>query len=607
MLRGPQAPMISRLATRPARRATPLLMLLLMLMLLLTLPSEPVAAQLPQGFLPSPQVTSQPTLQPPPRRNTPAVQQEMIPLAKPKDSGEIVVEEQGAGLISLKVRDASLKQVVAMIAETQRVNILFSAPLDIQVTGSLIRVPWRQALETLLASTGHTWTDDQGILVVTTLAAAETIAPRAGGRRVETFELDFVTAVDVDQAVKGLLSPAGKSWVTQTSITDNRMTREVIAVVDFPGNLQQIADYIGQVDQPPRQVLIKANILQVKLDDDCSSGVNLQQLVNLSGNQVGFSSIGFASGSDTSPLTAPLTGGPATFLQLTGGSLNGLVELLQKTTDAKSLASTELLVVSGQEAHLQSGQRLGYKVTTTSQTNTSESVEFLEVGVVLSVIPQITRDGRVMMRIKPKVSTGDVDDGVPNEDTVEVETDILLHSGQGLVIGGMIQEKDRNVQHKVPWLGDIPYAGALFQKRELLKSRFEIIVTLIPHVMPFQPIEISRNDHRMMRSTQPLLSPPLNRFPRPYEAQLPDTFTNPTPIRRGRLAMPLVQRTTASTPIEATTIEATTIWPGPTVEAPQPPASSRPTDNGPLCYPPTDGQQPTPAPQQASRRFPTHR
>ena len=226
------------------------------------------AKNLLQGILPTPQSSNPPG------------QQEMIPLAQPEGTGEIVVEEKGEGLISLKVRDASLKQVVAMIAETQRINILFSAPQDIKVTGSLIRIPWRQALESILASTGHTWTDDQGIIIVTTLAAAETIAPRAGGRRVETFELDFVTAVDVDQAVKGLLSPAGKSWITQSSVNDNRMSREVIAVVDFPGKYRaDSAEYIAQVDQPPRQVLIKANILQVELKDDCRSGVNIQQLI----------------------------------------------------------------------------------------------------------------------------------------------------------------------------------------------------------------------------------------------------------------------------------------------------------------------------------------
>ncbi len=528
------------------------------------------------GLLPSPQPANTAPPQAPP--------QEIIPLTQPEGVGEIVVEEKGEGLISLKVRDASLKQVVAMIAETQRINILFSATEDIRITGSLTRVPWRQALESTLASTGHTWTDDQGILVVTTLAAAEMIAPRAGGRRVETFELDFVKAVDVDQTVKGLLSLSGKSWVTLSSPGDNRMAREVIAVIDFPGNLQQIADYIGQIDQPPRQVLIKANILQVELKDDCSSGVNLQQLLTTSGKGLDFSTVGFAN--ELAATASPAS--PATLLKLNGGSLNGLIEALQETTDAKSLASTELLTVSGQEAHLQSGEQLGYLTTTTTQTSSLQTVEFLDVGVQLYVTPHVTRDGRVLMRVKPEVSEGRFDPGfsVPSKDTVEVETDVLLNSGQGLVIGGLIQEVDSNVQTKVPWLGDIPYAGILFQKRKLIKSRSEIIVTIVPYVVPYAPIENARNEERFMRTHQPLLSPPLNRFPRPYEAQLPDTFTNPAPIFPGRRAFAISQT-------EMPVIES-----APPIGFPQ-------TREGavPVYFPPADVPQPTLAPKQAARPF----
>jgi len=527
-----------------------------------------------QGLLPAPQAG--PEL-------APAPPQEIIPLAQPTDGSDIVVEEQGAGLISLKVRDASLRQVVAMIAETQRVNIVFSAQDDVKVTASLMRVPWQKALESLLNASGYTWTMDQNVVFVTSIEGAALIAPQTGGRRVESFELDFAKAVDIDQIVKGLLSPAGNSWIIESSSGDNRQTREVIAVVDFPGNLRQIADYICQVDQPPRQVLIKANILQVDLKDDCRSGVNLQQLVSFSGNQIELSTVGLANPAAST----------ASFLQLTGGSLDGLVEILKNTTDAKSLASTELLTVSGQQARLQSGQQLGFRVTTTTQTSSLESVEFINVGVVLTMTPHVTRDGRVLMRIKPEVSEGQVDPdtGLPAEDTVEVETDVLLNNGQGLVIGGLIQEVDSNVQSKIPLLGDIPYAGVLFQKRQLIKSRSEIIVTLIPHVMPYTSIDIAHNDHKMLRTQQPLLSPPLNRFPRPYEAQLPDTFTNPTPVFPG-----LHYRHAINSGAVAE------VSPLPTVIEPEPV-----TPDGPLCYPPGHTQQPAPVPQQAVRDFPTYR
>src|SRR4029079_6740192 len=107
-----------------------------------------------------------------------------------------------------------------------------------------------------------------------------------------------------------------------------------------------------------------------------------------------------------------------------------------------------------------------YRVTTTTQTSTLQSVQFMDVGVVLKVTPRVTRDGRVLMRIYPKVSTGQIDPAteLPSEDTTEVQTDVLLSSGQGVVIGGLIQEVDNNIQSKLPLLGEIPYLGILFQK-----------------------------------------------------------------------------------------------------------------------------------------------
>lgn len=459
----------------------------------------------------------------------PAPNQHLIPIAEPvtpDTSSEQIDIQHNQGLISLMVRDASLRQVVSLIAETQKLNIVFASPGDERITASFDQVPWQQALDSLLAATGYAWNDDNGILFISQVENASQLNPRAGGRRVRVFELDFAMATDVHQTVEGLLSPAGKSWVMESSADNNLQTREVIAVVDYPAHLEQIADYICQADQPPRQVLIEANILQVQLQDDCRSGIRWEQLGGTTNNQLnfGFLSPGvFDPGSDINDPGASNT----TFLTIDTPRLNSLLEALKTTTDAKTLASPKVLAVSGQQSRIQIGEKLGYRVTTTTQTSSLESVEFLDVGVVLSVTPRITRDGRVLMQVKPEVSTGQVVDDLPEEQTTEVETDLLLANGQGMVIGGLIQEEDRNVQNKVPWLGDLPYVGILFQKREIVKERSEIIVTLVPHLLPYTPIKEAQNAHELMRTQEPLTYGPLNRYPRPYEPQLPDTFTNP--------------------------------------------------------------------------------
>ncbi|RIK86933.1 MAG: hypothetical protein DCC67_02400 [Planctomycetota bacterium] len=438
----------------------------------------------------------------------------VIPANRPNP--EKVEVRDDHGLISLMVREGSLRQVVAMIAETQRLNIVFAGPTDSVVTASFDRQPWQRVLDALLSASGHTWSAREDIIFVSSIDNADFLPPGAEGRRVEIFELDFASATDIDQTVKGLLSPAGQSWILKSEVNNNLKTKELVAVCDYPAFLGRVRDYVCQADQPPRQVLIEAHILQVELEQDCRSGVNFENIISLSGSDTTLKTVGLANAA----------GSPAFFAEVDGVGLDSLVELLKTTTDAKTLASPKIHAVSGQESHIQIGGQLGYRVTTTTQTSSMETVQFLEVGVVLRVTPRITRDGRVLMRIYPKVSTGQVDPetGLPSEETTEVETDVLLSSGKGIVIGGLIQEVDNNIQSKVPLLGEIPYVGVLFQRRQVTRSRQEIIVTLQPHVLPYEPIVEKRLNHEFMRTTEPLTQGAICSYPRPYEPRMPDVF-----------------------------------------------------------------------------------
>ncbi len=443
-----------------------------------------------------------------------------IPLAGVGDPAAInVADEQG--LISLAVRDAPLRHVLAMIADARSLNLVFAASADVPVTASLERVPIEQALDSLLSASGYTWAQSGEVIYVTSISEAAGLPPNVQGRRVALLELDFASAVDIDQAVKGLLSPLGKSWVLETNSADNRRTQEAVVVEDLAPYVDRIEQYVAEADQPPRQVMIEVHLLEVDLDRDQRAGVDLQAIARASGSSITLRTAGLANP----------TASPGFFIEAAGGDLSPVIEALISTTDAKTLASPRIMALNGQESRIQIGEQLGFRVTTTTQTSTLESVEFLDVGVVLAVTPRITRDGRVLMRIKPEVSSGDVnpDTGLPEEETTELETDVLLASGQGMVIGGLIQERDSTTISKVPLLGSVPYAGFFFQRRQVIKRRSEIIVALMPHVLPYAPPQQARNDQELQRTMDPLTHGPLCRFPRPYEPQLHDTIRDRPP------------------------------------------------------------------------------
>jgi len=270
--------------------------------------------------------------------------------------------------------------------------------------------------------------------------------------------------------------------------------------------------------------MIEAHVLQITLGDELEHGVNYKHAIDMLGSSgVELELSGFADD----------TASPAVFARIAGKKIDGLLQFLKTTTNAKTLASPRVMVINGQKAHIQVGEQIPYKVLTITETAAVETVEFLDVGVILEVTPRISQDGRVMMRVKPKVSsaTFDPEIGLPGESTRELESDVILEDGLGMVIGGLIQEKDIEFQTKIPYLGDLHWIGRLFQRREILKERSEIVITLVPRIC-HSPQGISERDLvDAERSQTPLFMGPLHRFPRPWEPELPDAINNPERLR----------------------------------------------------------------------------
>ncbi|MGD9637328.1 MAG: hypothetical protein AB7I57_24450, partial [Pirellulales bacterium] len=175
---------------------------------------------------------------------------------------------QGAGgrIDRLVVRDASLSKVLALLAQTYHLNIVAANDIDAVISITLRDVPLEEALTAILSVANYTWVNRDGIILVTSLADT-TLSPGVQGRVTEIFDLDFISASVISETVTNFLSPIGKMTVVESDPTDNRRTREMIVVEDIPDAIARIADYIAQVDCPPRQVLIEAHILQVRLHD----------------------------------------------------------------------------------------------------------------------------------------------------------------------------------------------------------------------------------------------------------------------------------------------------------------------------------------------------
>jgi type IV pilus assembly protein PilQ len=455
---------------------------------------------------------------------------ETLPLAgTDADAGLQLTKNKDNGLITLIVRDKSLSQVLALIAQTQNLNIVASNDIDALISITLRDVPIEEAMTAILSVANYTWVKRNNIILITSLSDANNLSPDVQGRQVQVFDLDYASAMAVDETVKKLLSPVGRSTIGESKPTNNRLTQERIVVEDLPESLARIADYISQVDQAPRQVLIEAHVLDVKLNDTNSCGVDLNAL-GLNNN---FTPI------VPKLATNGLTSASASGFVATLGSANlgAVIKVLQETNDTKTLGSPKVLVLNEQEARIQVGETIYYSQVTTTQTSSQQGAGSVEAGVILRIIPRITRDQRVLLHVAPEVSTpepvkssgGSGDSGSsgsgslpPNISKTTLQTDVMLNDNEGMVIGGLINDQDSTVQSKVPYLGNVRGIGFLFRQSTVVKERHEIIVALVPRIQPYDKEHHDFEEGEYVRASVPLFHGPLCRTDRPWDAVLPD-------------------------------------------------------------------------------------
>lgn len=406
-----------------------------------------------------------------------ADESEMLPLARPSPLPGVELRHKPDDSVSLMATEADLVGVLRMIAEHHELNLIVAPGVSGPVTVQIREARLEEVLDAILGVAGFTW-HREGSLLYVTAGSTPSINPQVQGRVVQVYPLNYVAAKDVEAVATGLLSPIGSAYISESSQDDQLRTRERLIVEDTRAVQQRIAQCIAQIDVMPRQVLVEAHVLQVSLNNDDRHGVNWRGLARLSNSEIELEGAGFAND------TSDSSGSPSLALRFRGSDMTSLIEWIEQNTNSRTLASPKLSVVNHQEAKIQIGQRLPFSVATTTENTTVQSVQFLEVGVVLTVEPTITDDGHVLMRVLPKVSGGKIAaNGFPEEETTEVQTTILMPDGGGVVIGGLIREEEIHFEATVPLFGRVPLVGRLFRRQTNEMRRNEVVVALVTHIL----------------------------------------------------------------------------------------------------------------------------
>ncbi|WP_143512589.1 type IV pilus secretin PilQ family protein [Vreelandella utahensis] len=403
--------------------------------------------------------------------------------------------------LSLNFQDIEVRSVLQLIADFTGLNLVASDTVTGSITLRLENVPWDQALDIILQTKGL---DKRRMGNVLLVAPAQEIAEYERQEleterqmeelrpvRLETIQVNYAKAGDIVSLLREddeLISDRG--FISSDDRTNTISVRETAP------KLKEIRNLVETWDRPVRQVLIEARI--VRANTDVSSELGVAWGVSGSGEAGdGEYAVGGGRGSlggDTGSIadfpsdmnidfgiTSSNTSTAAIGFTRDGFLLDLELSALESDGQAEIVSQPKVVTADRQEASIKSGEEIPYQEATSSGAT---NVSFKEAALSLNVTPQITPDDNIIMDLEVNQdSRGQVTAGVPSIDTNSVQTQVLVGDGETVVLGGIFQSEVATNILKTPFLGDIPYLGALFRQTEEIDERSELLIFVTPQIM----------------------------------------------------------------------------------------------------------------------------
>jgi len=249
------------------------------------------------------------------------------------------------------------------------------------------------------------------------------------------------------------------------------------------------------VPSPAPQILLKVKFASV--DRSLSTQLGLNIISTGAANTVGsvttkqFSPPSFATAQSNTPVAATLADALNLFFFRSDLNLGATIQALEVKGLLQVLAEPNVLAENGKPASFLAGGEFPFpSVSSVSGGTPVVSIQFREFGVRLTFTPAITPRGTIHLQVAPEVSALDFTNGlsvsgfnVPALTTRKLNTQVELSEGQSFAIGGLLDNRTTDTFEKIPFIGDIPVLGKLFQSRALSKSNTELIVIVTPELV----------------------------------------------------------------------------------------------------------------------------
>ena len=285
----------------------------------------------------------------------------------------------------------------------------------------------------------------------------------------------------------------------------------LVSVTGTKAQLERVDEYISKLNKSlKKQVMIDVRIVSVDLNNEYQRGVDWSKFdlsfnSYLGGNPATPSQFTFGRWNDThtawdivTPSMNPIRGG---FI-LQGAvniNLEGVINFLDTTGTTRVVSSPKIMTMNNQQALISVGDNINYQITNTiigTETKT-ENVDIKQystfIGILLNLLPEVSDDGKIMLRINPSLNTfkykeDNIRQNTPRTiapDTMQKKLSSVVHinSGDTVVLGGLISQESGDGTTKVPGLGNIPVLGYLFKSEKKILRNTELVFIITPRIV----------------------------------------------------------------------------------------------------------------------------
>lgn len=276
-----------------------------------------------------------------------------------------------------------------------------------------------------------------------------------------------------------------------------------LLIITSPKVISEIMSIVAEVDQPSLQIMLEARLVEVAVEDEEQLGIDWSKLAQIQSilveditNADGTRSFG-APESDFRQGQLPdnlrlqridgLRGVGDFSRQVTAFDVT--LDWLLKNNKAEVLANSQVATMNNRQASLEVIDVIPY-ILSSGGVGGQVQVYREEVGIKLNILPKVNSDGYITTIITPEVSSVfqliGPDQNIPWVIRRTSTTTIRVKNGESILIAGLLGVDRKVTQHKVPFLGDIPYIGGLFRHRTETTKKTDLIIQVTPHILTGQ-------------------------------------------------------------------------------------------------------------------------